>query len=99
MNIEFKDLPSALKAKGKGIFRHAKFIFIITILIVSAFLIFEINRLTSLEPSAEQLSTQQEVIKRPKIDQDTINKIEQLEDQNIAVQSLFNEARNNPFQD
>lgn len=99
MNIELKNLPAILKSKTKSVFKHAKFIFIITIIGVCAFLIFEINRLMGQEPSAEQLTAQQEIIKRPKIDQETINKIEQLEDQNIAVQSLFNEARNNPFQE
>ena len=99
MNIDLKTIPGALKTKAKSLFKHAKFIFIITIILISGFLIFQINRLTSQEPTAEQLTAQQEIIKRPKIDQATIDKIEQLEDQNIAVQSLFDSARNNPFQD
>lgn len=78
---------------------HAKVIFILTIISLSGFLIFEINRLTAKEPTSEQISEQLETIKRLKIDQDTIDKIEQLEDQNIAVQSLFQAARDNPFQD
>ena len=36
-------------------------------------------------------------VKLPKIDENAVKNIEQLEDQNIEVQSLFNEARNNPF--
>ena len=99
MKIDLKTLPSIVLAKLKSIFRHAKFIFIISIILISSFLIFEINRLTSKEPSPEEITAQQEIIKRPKIDQGTIDKIEQLEDQNVAVQSLFKNARDNPFQE
>lgn len=99
MNIDLKTLPEQLKSYFKALNRHMKFIFIIVILGVSSFLVFEINRLTNKEPSLEQITQQQEIIKRPRIDQETISKIEQLEDQNIAVQSLFKTARDNPFQD
>ncbi len=99
MNIEVKNILPILKSKSQGLIRHGKFIFILVALSMSGFLVFQINRLTSMEPTPEQLTAQQELIKRPKIDQETINKIEQLEDQNIAVQSLFQAARDNPFQD
>lgn len=99
MNIDLKTIPTTIKAKAGATLRHAKFIFIVGIVITISFLVYEINRLTSKEPTPEQLSAQQEIIKRPKIDQETIDKIEQLEDQNIAVQSLFKTARDNPFQD
>lgn len=99
MNIDLKTLPTITRVKLKSLFKHAKFIFIISIILISSFLIFEINRLTSKEPSPEQITAQQEIIKRPKIDQETIDKIEQLEDQNVAVQSLFKTARDNPFQE
>lgn len=98
-NIDIKNIPTLLKSSLKPVLAHAKVIFILGIILLSGFLVFEINRLTAKEPTPEQISEQLEIIKRPKIDQDTINKIEQLEDQNIAVQSLFQAARDNPFQD
>jgi hypothetical protein len=99
MSIELNKIPELIKSYFKKILRHSKFIFIIVIITLSAFLIFEINRLTTKEPSQEQITEQLEIIKRPKIDQETINKIEELKDRNIAVQSLFKAARDNPFQD
>ncbi|HYF96986.1 MAG TPA: hypothetical protein VD947_03020 [Patescibacteria group bacterium] len=98
-NIDIKNIPTLLKSLLRPVLTHAKVIFILTIILLSGFLIFEINRLTAQEPTPEQITEQLEIIKRLKIDQDTINKIEQLEDQNIAVQSLFQTARDNPFQD
>lgn len=98
-NIDIKQLPQTIKAFFKRFLKHAKFMFIIFVLCLAGFLIFEINVLINQEPTDEQISAQSQTIKRPKIDQETINKIEQLEDHNVAVQALFKQARNNPFSD
>ncbi|HEX5456156.1 MAG TPA: hypothetical protein VFW77_02200 [Candidatus Saccharimonadales bacterium] len=98
-DIDIKAIPVLAKEYLRRFLKHAKFIFIILILCLSAFLIFEINRLTSKEPSDIQVLQQQQIIKRPRIDQDTIDKIERLKDQNVRVQSLFKAARDNPFSD
>ena len=99
MNIDINKLPVLAKEYLAKVLQHAKFIFIIMVVGLSSFLIFEINQLTSQEPEPEQVTEQLEIIKRPKIDQETIDKIRNLEDRNIAVQALFKKARDNPFQD
>lgn len=78
--------------------RSASFIFILTILFIYGFLIFRISTLMQAEPSEEAIS-EQSTVKRLKIDQNSLEKIKQLEDQNVGVQSLFESARDNPFQD
>jgi len=45
----------------------------------------------------ETICAQIITVTMPKIDEDAIAKIQQLKDQNIEVQSLFENARNNPF--
>lgn len=99
MNIDLKKLPQIISQYTKSFLVHARLMFVVLILFLSGFLIFEINVLINREPTDEQITQQLEIIKRPKIDQDTINKIEQLEDHNVAVKSLFKHARDNPFQD
>lgn len=98
-NIDLKKITNRITGLYKGLLKHAKFIFIVIVVLLAGFLIFEINVLINKEPTDEQISAQLQTIKRPKIDQDTIDKIEQLEDHNVAVQSLFKAARDNPFQD
>jgi len=56
-----------------------------------------INKLNNPSISEEQLSERAQSLSVPNIDKDTVDKIHQLESQNIQVQSLFNEARKNPF--
>lgn len=99
MNIDLKTLPATVQQQFKRLLVHAKLIFGMAVIILGGFLIFEINVSMNKEPTDEQISAQLETIKRPKIDQETINKIEQLEDHNVAVQALFKRARDNPFQD
>jgi len=99
MNIDIKSIPKLFNKLARAIKPHIIFIFLISAISIYGILVFQINRLSSVEPSEEKISEELNTIKRPKIDQETIDKIEQLEDQNVAVQSLFQAARDNPFQD
>lgn len=99
MKIELKNIIPAIKKLLNRAQTYAAFIFIIGILSLYGFLVFQIGSLASKDPEETAVSDQLNTLKRLRIDQDTIDKIEQLEDQNVSVQSLFKEARDNPFQD
>lgn len=79
--------------------KHAPIIFILAILLIYGFLFFQINNLSTAEPSQQQINEQQNLIKRLRVDESAVSKIKQLEDQNVSVQSLFKTARDNPFKD
>lgn len=81
----------------RGLKRYEVFLFIIFFALLYGFLIFRINRLSSMEPSDDAVSEKLQTVKRPKIDQASIDKIQQLQDQNVEVKSLFDQARSNPF--
>jgi hypothetical protein len=98
-NLDIKQISGVARSLLKKVRQYATFSFIVAVLLIYSFLILRINVLTQSEPSDEVVNEQLNTVKRLKIDQDSINKIEQLEDQNIDVQSLFNKARDNPFQD
>ncbi|HSX16898.1 MAG TPA: hypothetical protein VLH86_02245 [Patescibacteria group bacterium] len=71
-------------------------VFLLFMLIYSA-LVLRINHLSSKEPSDSQVSSELKTIPRPKVDPATLAKIQQLQDQNIQVKALFDQARQNPF--
>lgn len=77
--------------------RYAVMIFIVGFMGVYAYLVIRVNTLVQTEPSAGQLTEKLKDIKRTKIDEDAVSSILRLQDQNIEVESLFEEARNNPF--
>lgn len=97
MKLELKDVPAKLKPALDFMKRYMMFIALIAALVVFGFFVFRINQFSRVEPSEEAIQERLETANRPRIDASVVDKIEQLEDQNIEVQTLFNEARNNPF--
>lgn len=98
-NLNF-DLKSAGKVLRKDLIKAQKYVaisFIVVVFGLYAFLVIQIGQLSQKEPSDDQVLQQLGKVKRLKIDEDSINKITQLKDQNVQVQSLFDEARDNPF--
>lgn len=77
--------------------KHVRFIFFIVLLLACSFLLFQINRFANLAPTDDEVTEKLTTVKRPQIDKDSVDKLEALQDQNIQVQSLFQQARNNPF--
>ncbi len=98
-NLDLKQLTTYVKPVVRFVQKYAGFTFIIAVLIAYSFLVFRISVLSQSEPSDEAVTEQLKTVKRLKIDQNSIDKINQLEDQNIGVRSLFETARDNPFQD
>lgn len=98
MNIDLKQLPGILKDKAKILRGYAVFIFVLAVLLAYSFLVLKISQLSQAEPDPDTVTQQANTIKRLKVDQTALEKIQELEDQNIAVQSLFEAARDNPFQ-
>lgn len=94
-----KQIGTIIRSALSRLQRYAAFIFIVSILLIYAFLVLRISILTQAEPSEDAIAEQSNTVKRLKLDQTAIEKIEQLEDKNIGVQSLFETARDNPFQD
>ena len=77
---------------------HSTFLAVFAILIMYLLVVFKISSLSIAEPSPESESaaiTASTDI--PKIDEETIEQIEDLEASSSDIKSLFNRARNNPF--
>lgn len=77
--------------------RYIKFIFMIVLLIIFGFFVWRINQFSRIEPSEDAVNERLQTVQRPKIDKAALEKIQDLQSQNIQVQSLFDQARNNPF--
>lgn len=73
------------------------FIFIVMVLYI--FVTWQVNVLSNAEPTDAQVSSKISETSSPRIDQATVDKIRQLQDNSVSVQTLFNEARQNPFQE
>ncbi len=97
MKLELKDLPDKLAPVIRFVKQYMVFLFILVFLFIFGFFVFRINQYSRIEPSETAVEEKLQTVQRPRIDQAVLDKVEQLQDQNIQVQSLFDQARNNPF--
>lgn len=92
--------PRELLALAKIKFvRFRVVIFVVFVAIVYGYTLWQINNFTNAQPSPLQVSNQASspTATIPRIDPATVQKIEQLKDNSVNVQALFNQSRNNPF--
>lgn len=97
MNVDIKDLNKVAIKFVDFIKKYRLEFFLIIVGSIFAFLVIQISQNAIKEPTQEAIDDKIKTVQIPKIDQDAISKIEQLEDLNIEVKAIFNEARNNPF--
>lgn len=77
--------------------RYKVLLFTVTVLGLYVVLVQHIGELIQNEPSQTQIDSKLSPVNKLTIDQDTIKRITDLEEQNIEVKTLFNQARENPF--
>ncbi len=77
--------------------RHAIVLGFSIFAILYGYIIVQASTASTNEPDPDVVSRQIQAVPHPKIDKETAKKIESLEDQNINVQAIFKDARENPF--
>lgn len=83
----------------KDIFvKHALIIFVFFIVGLFGFMTFNIARFANQDPTESQKDETISAVKTVKLDEKSIQKIQSLQDQNISIESLFDNGRANPFQ-
>ncbi len=98
MNLDLKPLLKKIRPLTNFLKRDSVGIFLAIVAVIFGFLIWKIGTLANAEPSQDALTEKLTSVVRPKIDPASIKKIEDLESQNIDIQSYFSD-RNNPFQE
>lgn len=79
--------------------QNAPVIFIVFLVAIYGFLAWRIMQLMEATPSSSDVSAQLQTVGIPKVDPTVVQKMEDLKDNNISVQTLFDNARSNPFQE
>lgn len=96
--LNFKTLPDQISAIGKRLGRYRMIIFILLVAAVYGFTILRINTLDNAQPSStDTASAQTSPTVIPSVDQSAVEKLQQLQNNSVSVQALFEQARNNPF--
>ncbi len=96
LNLSPKE--SLIKAVN-AVHSYAALLFIIFVIVIYGFLTWRIAYYSQLEPSQTDVMTELKTAGVPNVNPEVIKKIEQLKDNSVTVQALFDQARDNPFQE
>lgn len=99
MNLDIKNITPKLLSALDKLKEYAVFIVVLVVLGAYGFLVLRIRYFASQEPADAVLTEKVNELNAPRIDKDIITKIEKLESSNIEVKTLFDKARDNPFQE
>jgi hypothetical protein len=101
MSDQKKDLKDML-AKASAVLQklqaYSFVIFLVFVGLIYGYVLLRINTLRSAQPSDTAVSTQVQAAQIPHIDENVVKQLESLQDNSVSVQSLFDQARSNPFQ-
>lgn len=78
--------------------RYSFVAFLCIVSLIYGFVMFRINSLRNIEPSESIVMEQVKAAQIPKVEESVVRQLESLQDNSVSVQTLFDEARSNPFQ-
>ncbi|MEO6513640.1 MAG: hypothetical protein ABIR37_03045 [Candidatus Saccharimonadales bacterium] len=95
--LSLSSLTKSFSAFGQKLGRYTFLLFLIFLAAIYGFVLYRINTLAAAEPTDS--ATSQAISKTPHIDENVVIQLENLKDNSVSVQTLFEEARSNPFQE
>lgn len=98
INLSLSSIKPIFSKFVAGLSRYGVVLFFILIAGVYGFVVLRINLLSNIQPSQSDIDAQTTSTSVPRIDPKVAEQLEKLEDNSVNVQTLFDEARNNPFQ-
>lgn len=97
-SLDIKKIIPVLTDNAQKAVQYAGFLFFVLVAAIYIFMLLRINTLTNAQPTETDI-VNQSTTKRLNVDKSFVRQLEQLEDNSVNVQALFDEARNNPFQE
>ena len=94
-----KELAARWVAAARRLRRYNVLLFLAFVALLYGFILLRVNTLTNAEPSSDSVSSQVQAAHVPRIDPAIVKQLQSLQDNSVSVKSLFNQARNNPFQE
>jgi len=97
ITINLSDLPAATSKLARRLSAYKVISFFLVVAVFYGFIIWRINVFSNVTASQSEETAQASA--QPHIDPTTVQKIQSLQDNSVNVQSLFDAARQNPFQE
>jgi hypothetical protein len=98
IHLNAASIKASLGKTGRGLSRYAGILFFVLVAATYGFVVLRINLLSNAQPSQSDIDAQVTSTSVPNIDPKIAEQLQKLEDNSVNVQTLFDQARNNPFQ-
>jgi hypothetical protein len=98
-DLNVSSITSSIVSVKNWVVQHRIVLFIVIVSSVFGFMILRIAQMSTMEPTSQQKTEALQSIKIVKIDESAITVIKQLEYKNIAIDTLFDPGRYDPFSD
>lgn len=96
--ITSDDIKTSLRKAVRFLNKYRGLIFFVILATIYGFIIWRINVLSTAPPTeADTKNAQASASAGPSIDEKTVQAINSLKDNSVRVQAIFDDARNNPF--
>lgn len=103
INIDFKNIGPQLIGMTKNLAQrlgqYSGLLFFLLVSCVYGFVLVRISTLSNIQPGSADVGAQASSTTIPKVDPKIANQLEALKDNSVNVQTLFERARDNPFQE
>ena len=99
MKLNITTAKNGLQHAAKFARKHIVPIFLLFLFGIYGFLGLRIVALNQVQPNQSAVADKLKTAGVPHIDQGVLNKIQQLQDNSVSVQTLFDSARSSPFQE
>lgn len=94
---QLENIKHKLSATGHRLRHYVVAAFLVFVVVIYGIVGMRINTLLSAEPSPDAVSSQVKAKSIPKIDPAVVKQLQSLQDNSVNVQTLFEQARDNPF--
>lgn len=99
VDLDLKNLGPQLLGMLHKLGRYAGILFFLLVAGVYGFVILRISSLSNTQPSTDDVTVQAGSVSIPKVDPRVVKQLEALKDNSTSVHTLFEAARQNPFQE
>lgn len=96
-NLSLDDIKKPLASAGATATKYRALIFFVVIASLYGFILWRINVLSSAPPSQADVASAEQNTASPHVSDTVVQKLKSLQDNSVSVQTLFDQARNNPF--
>ncbi|HET7060231.1 MAG TPA: hypothetical protein VFH99_02875 [Candidatus Saccharimonadales bacterium] len=97
-NARLEDISRQFSALMIRLRRYRLELFLVFVICIYGLVIWRINTMLTAQPTPEAVTSQVKANGIPQIDPAVVQQLQNLRDNSVNVQVLFDQGRNNPFQ-